>query len=93
MLLRSVAGKSPPMSGLSRHQVEMPYNCLEEQIIPDLLKLAGRTDRTKFRNQVVRPLLDAGFIEIAIPDKPTSSKQKYRLTDAGKRYLLANRKF
>jgi len=48
------------------------------------MKIAERTDRTKFRNQVLRPLLDAGFIEMTIPDKPTSSKQKYRLTEAGK---------
>ncbi len=41
------------------------------------------SDRTKFRNQVLRPLLDAGFVEMAIPDKPTSSKQKYRITEKG----------
>jgi ATP-dependent DNA helicase RecG len=51
------------------------------------MKLAERAGRTKFRNQVLRPLLDAGFIEMAIPDKPTSSKQKYRLTEAGKQIL------
>jgi ATP-dependent DNA helicase RecG len=48
------------------------------------MKLMGRTDRTKFRNQVLRPLLEDGLIEMTIPDKPTSSKQKYRLTEAGK---------
>jgi ATP-dependent DNA helicase RecG len=82
----------PPKLALSRHQVEILYNCLKEQSIPDLMKLMGRTDRAKFRNQVLRPLLGDGLIEMTIPDKPTSSKQKYRLTEAGKRYLLANRK-
>jgi hypothetical protein len=33
---------------------------------------------------VLRPLLDAKFIEMTIPDKPTSSKQKYRLTEKGR---------
>ncbi|MHB1350281.1 MAG: Fic family protein [Desulfobulbaceae bacterium] len=78
---------------LSRHQVKILSNCMEEQTIPDLMKLTGRTDRTKSRNQVLRPLLGDGLIEMTIPDKPTSSKQKYRLTEAGKRYILANRKF
>jgi hypothetical protein len=48
------------------------------------MEIAGRSDRTKFRNQVLRPLLDAGLIEMTIPDKPISSKQKYWLTGKGK---------
>jgi ATP-dependent DNA helicase RecG len=44
---------------------------------------AGRSDRTKFRNQVLRPLLDAGWLEMTIPDKPRSSRQQYRTTAAG----------
>ena len=51
------------------------------------MEIEGRSDRTKFRNQVLRPLLDAGLIEMTIPDKPTSSKQKYRLTEMGKQIL------
>ncbi|MDE3257704.1 MAG: transcriptional regulator [Gemmatimonadota bacterium] len=47
----------------------------------------SRKDRTKFRNQVLKPLLDAGWLEMTIPDKPTSSKQKYRLTDKGRQLL------
>jgi len=72
---------------LSRHQVKILHNCLEEQDTLELMKLAGRADRTKFRNQVLRPLLDAGLIEMTIPDKPTSSKQKYRLTEKGKNFV------
>ena len=52
------------------------------------MSLHGRTDRTKFRRQVLRPLLEAGWLEMTVPDKPTSSKQKYRLTEKG-RYILA----
>ncbi len=51
------------------------------------MQVSGRSNRTKFRNQVLKPLLEAGWLEMAIPDKPTSSKQKYRLTARGKNLL------
>ena len=51
----------------------------------------GRADRTKFRDQVVRPLLDAGLLEMTIPDKPRSSRQRYRTTEAGRRILAGDR--
>jgi len=70
-------------SALSRHQVKILNKCVEACGIGDLMKVAGRSDRTKFRNQVLRPLLDGGFVEMTIPDKPTSSKQKYRITEKG----------
>ena len=32
-------------------------------------------------------LVEAGLVEMTIPDKPRSIKQQYRLTEAGKKYL------
>jgi DNA-binding PadR family transcriptional regulator len=52
-----------------------------------MMEICGRTNRTKFRDQVLRPLLDAGLLEMTIPDKPRSSKQQYRITDAGRQIL------
>lgn len=40
-----------------------------------------------FREAYLRPALDAGFIEMTIPDKPRSRLQKYRLTGKGKAWL------
>jgi ATP-dependent DNA helicase RecG len=51
------------------------------------MKLSGRADRTKFRNQVLTPLIEEGLVEMAIPDKPTSSKQQYRTTTYGRELL------
>ena len=36
-----------------------------------------------FREAYLIPALAGGFIEMTIPDKPTSSRQKYRLTAKG----------
>ena len=62
---------------LSRLQVEILRNCLTKTGIGTLMASVARKDRTRFRNQVLKPLLDAGWLEMTIPDKPTGSKQKY----------------
>lgn len=74
-------------SALSRHQVQVLEIAAVPQSIQDLMEPSGRTDRTKFRDQVVRPLLEAGLLEMTIPDKPRSSRQQYRTTPAGARLL------
>ena len=61
------------------------------RFLVDLMGITGRSDRTKFRHQVLNPLLEAGLIEMTIPDKPRSSKQRYRLTERGRRILRETR--
>ena len=48
-----------------------------------MLAFIGFADRTKFRRKYIRPLLEAGILELTIPDKPNSQNQKYRLTAKG----------
>jgi ATP-dependent DNA helicase RecG len=72
---------------LSRHQVQVLEIASVPRSLQELMEPSGRTDRTKFRDQVVRPLLEAGLLEMTIPDKPRSSRQQYRTTRAGARLL------
>ena len=48
----------------------------------------GLGDRKHFRTAYLLPALDAGLVEMTIPDKPTSSAQRYRLTPMGQRLAL-----
>lgn len=82
-----VTGEAGTKSALSRHQVKILQTCRNNSSLVELMGITGRTDRTKFRHQVLRPLLEAGLVEMTVPDKPQSSKQKYRLTDKGKGLL------
>jgi predicted HTH transcriptional regulator len=54
---------------------------------PDLLHALGYTTRTgNFKKAIVR-LLESGSLELTIPDKPRSGRQRYRLTTVGKTRL------
>ena len=44
-------------------------------------------DDERFRKTYLSPALQAGLIEMTIPDKAKSSKQKYRLTTKGRTVL------
>jgi ATP-dependent DNA helicase RecG len=76
----------------SRHQVEILRQCREESPLVDLIAVVGRSDRTKFRNQVLRPLIDAGLLEVTLPDKPRSPIQRYRITPLGRESLNKGQK-
>lgn len=55
-----------------------------------LLQLSGRRH---FRMHYLAPAIEAGLVEMTDPDSPNSPRQRYRLTDRGKklRAELANR--
>jgi ATP-dependent DNA helicase RecG len=74
-------------SAPSGDQVQVLVAAQDPRLITELMEVVGRTNRTKFRDQVVRPLLEAGYLDMTIPDKPRSPKQQYRTTEAGRRLL------
>lgn len=40
-------------------------------------------DTTELRRKFINPLIELGYITMTMPDKPTSSKQEYKLTKQG----------
>jgi ATP-dependent DNA helicase RecG len=53
----------------------------------DLQKLLALKNENHFRDAYLVPALEAGLLEMTIPDKPQSRLQKYRLTHKGKGLL------
>jgi ATP-dependent DNA helicase RecG len=61
--------------------------CEGELAREELQVRTGLSDREHFRTEYLRPAIDQGLVEMTIPDKPRSSKQRYRLTDKGRQWL------
>jgi ATP-dependent DNA helicase RecG len=76
-------------SAPSRHQVEILRKSLSAQPLTALMEVLGRSDRTKFRHQVLAPLLAEGLIEPTVPEKPRSRLQRYLTTTKGRSLLAA----
>lgn len=52
-----------------------------------LMESIGYNNRQKFRELYLLPLIEDGLIGYTIPDKPTSEKQQYVITEKGKLFL------
>ena len=50
----------------------------------ELQKIFDLKDVEHFRKAYLLPAIEAGFVEMTLPDKPKSRLQKYRLTENGK---------
>ena len=69
-------------------QVKDLLNILEEvSYREEIQEKLGLKNRDYFRKNYLNPAIEQGFVALTIPDKPTSSKQQYYLTDKGKEFL------
>ena len=55
--------------------------------IQELLSGCGYSTRTGNFKKSLAVLIETGFVEMTLPDKPRSKKQKYRLTGLGRMRL------
>jgi len=51
--------------------------CRQARSRDEIMAHIGLSHREHFRTAILQPLLEAGFLQPTIPDKPTSPKQKY----------------
>lgn len=58
----------------------------------DILTALGLRSLGNLRERYLRPCLHAGWIEMTIPEKPSSVNQRFRLTSAGRDHLKELRK-
>src|SRR5690554_4554808 len=52
----------------------------------ELQEALGLRHRVHFKNTYLNPALDLGLIEMTSPETPRSPQQRYRLTEAGRRW-------
>ena len=67
--------------GLSQDHLKILKNCKSESSAIELMEILNRTNKSKFKNAIINPLIENGFFELTNPDKPKSPTQKYRLTN------------
>jgi ATP-dependent DNA helicase RecG len=95
---------APEVAGKVARQVSDKYPTSARQVTPQevsvlqaainavsrsaLQQSSGLKDREHFVNSILKPFLDNNLLEMTIPAKPRSSKQRYRLTERGKRLLV-----
>lgn len=53
----------------------------------EIMAALGLSDRKNFRELYLNPSIEDKLVTLTIPDKPTSSKQKYKITEIGKTIL------
>lgn len=71
---RFPASEEPVLDGRMKDLVE--YCAVPRKRI-EMQEFLGLSDRENFRFAVLNPLLEKGLIKLTIPDKPTSSRQRY----------------
>ena len=72
-------------AALSAKEIAMLQACLDGAVPAETLSAAvGHSSRTGYFKRWLKHLLTGGFLEMTVPDRPTSPAQKYRLTDKGR---------
>ena len=54
---------------------------------PELMKLLNIKHRPTFMSNYIRPAINLELIKMTIPETPKTKKQRYILTEKGKKYI------
>ena len=87
MILDTVTTSTPEVAPEVTPEVRLISVVAGEMTRQQLKEALGLKDDEHFRKAYLLPALEAGLINMTIPDKPRSSKQKYRLTEKGRQVV------
>jgi len=87
MILDTVSNSTPEVAPEATPEVRLLSVLAGEMTRQQLKEALGLKDDEHFRKAYLLPALEAGLVEMTIPDKPRSSKQKYRLTNKGRQVM------
>ena len=66
--------------GLSWDHLKILKNCKNKSSAIELMEILNRTNKSKFKNTIINPLVENSLLELTNPNKPKCPTQKYRLT-------------
>ena len=80
---------TPEVTEQVTEQVERLMLALGDQTLSlqELMQVLGLSHRPNFLALHLRPAMEAGLLQMTIPDKPNSRLQKYKLTALGRQWL------
>ncbi|MGF1636583.1 MAG: Fic family protein [Cyclobacteriaceae bacterium] len=85
--MENFTSMSFPSSQQVTEQVRSLISIIEdEHSSNELMSLLNLTHRENFRSNYLHKVIELGLVEFTIPNKPNSSKQKYKLSSKG-RYI------
>lgn len=81
----------PPKYPTSTRQVEKLIEIIGDNSysVWELIELIDLKNRKNFMNNYLNPAIEAGMVEPLYPEQPRHPRQKYQLTEDGKKVLKA----
>ena len=75
--------KHPTSTPQAPHKSDVLRFCVEPRSLKEIMDHLGLKDRVHVLKEYVTPLVEEDLIALMIPDKPTSPRQKYVVTEKG----------
>ena len=72
---------------LTQNQILVLKFCNVPRKREEIQAQLNMSNREHFRKSIISPLLEYGFLNMTIPDKPKSSKQKYKISEEGYKFI------
>ena len=86
----SLSQVCPKMEKVHKDSAEIVLGLLyktDNMTLFSLMENVNEKNRSRFKQNILNPLIEANLIEPTIKDKPNSSKQAYRLTEKAKELI------